>query len=162
MCFRRCSIIYNINAVSPEEVIDFLKFLGRFYLILLVFAFAGAYSDFTDSNHLLFNLDVANILLCIFNAFCIYYCAYNPSPRNTYMPMFSEMALGFFSIASYFLKIDFQTNSVTNSINIGVGAFALLISLSVLGSTVYILFKLRKKLLYGYVDVPLTDGYDKA
>jgi hypothetical protein len=152
MCciFERVYYCCCMQCATADEVINFLKKGIPCLVIMSLFAIYNAYVARTDSITELFVLKVIDAALYCFNSVSIIYFVSFPYECNICVPMTSAPLLWCFYVASIALQVVHNKLDGKKALaNPGIALATDLISLVVLGSTIFILAMLRIKMSRG-------------
>ena len=147
MC-RRFAILSKIDQLGSKDVLTYLSRVIKLYVIFACLAIYNASTAVTNSGQLLVGIKVADAVI-----YCIYVCSLifftqSPSVSNIFFPLVSSMVLDFFYVISLILQIFFSIHKgSSSSANIAVSALTALISIFLLSTMVYLLVKLRTKMI---------------
>lgn len=135
MC-RRFKLIYNIESSTVEDILQYLQGMFRLYCIFFVISIINLALNY--SSNLTLGLSIAGVVLYAINMGMVKFVVDNPAPQSVFLPMLSTIILCLFNIANLVITI-LLTGSYW-------GLFSLL-GVALQSSTIYILYKLREKLL---------------
>jgi hypothetical protein len=149
MC-RKIYMLMNIENVTAADVVVYLKRLIRLYVIFSAVAVYNAIVAHSNSGHLLFTLKVLDAIFYIINCAGVAYFVSSPTLCNLYFPLTTASCLWLFYLASIIIQIAAsEHNNSAAAANIAVALIRGLLSLLLLGSTIFILLKLRTKIIVG-------------
>jgi hypothetical protein len=147
MC-RRIALLRNIENVSAKDIVTYLHRLVRIYVLFSALAIYNAVVAESNSSRLLFLIKVVDAILYCVNTGSLTFFVQNPTLCNLYCPLTSASCLWIFYIVSIILQAaNSKHDSSSANVNIGVAVFTGLLSLLILGSTIFILLKLRTKMI---------------
>ncbi len=145
MC-RRFRILSNLESLSAKEVIAYIRRLARIYFLFLAYSIYSAYNAFGGSPYLIQILSVINVILYAINVGALMAFSLKPTAMTIFFPLTSEIVLCLFYILNFLVQIQL-TVSTASSITTGINIVFAVFSIFILSTTVYILLKLRTKIV---------------
>lgn len=130
-------MIYNIDTVSVEEIVKYIDRLARIYAILCILSIISVVASYESGSFFINNL--VGLILYVANVVGLKYAATEPTVAKTTVPLCTATVLCIFNII--------------NTVYIGISeknyyAAFYVISVAIQVSTIYILYKLREKLIH--------------
>lgn len=156
MCIRRARLLYNIENISLEDLILYLRRLVRVYAILTILSIIEVASSYGNVSRIEFTLSVIALILYIINVLMIKLASDSPTLSNSKFPMASATVLMVYNIIQIIVLVTMFENWF---------ALISLISVFIQCTTIFILFKLREKIYkrdngmdVDHIEAPISPG----
>lgn len=147
MC-RRFQLLARIEQATVQDIIRYLYRLSRIYVILAIFSLINVVEAYYTEPRLVVTLTIIYTVLYLINVTMITLIARQPNIPNCTNAMISNITLFLFNIAFMVFNV-----VVIESL----WALASLIGIFFQSTTIYILYKLRVKMVNGE-DMPLAEA----
>lgn len=136
MC-RRINLLVNIETTTVEEILAYLQRMFRLFCIFFVVSIISLALNYSETTVILV-FSIIGVILYAINMGMVKFLVDNPAPQNVFLPIISTTVLCSFNIADLVITI-----LVTGSY----WALFSLLGVALQSTTIYIMYKLREKML---------------
>jgi hypothetical protein len=148
MCVRRFRLLANIDDAPIDELLSFIKRLARIYFIIGVVNIVTAATSADSKGHAQLIISIVSIVLYFVNIGAMFTLAGSPSILNASVVILTNVCIFSFNVFSLIYNVVILKSY---------WAFVSLIGLLVQTTTIYILVKLRGKII-AKENLPLVNG----
>lgn len=154
MCVRRFKLLYNIENIPLEDLINYLLRLVRVYAILTILSIINVATSYGTVTQTAFILSLIALILYIINVLMIKLASDTPTLSNSKFPMISATVLMIYNIIQMAALVTLYQDYF---------ALISLISVFIQCTTIFILYKLREKIYnrdngldVGHIEAPIA------
>eukprot|EP01040_Poterioochromonas_malhamensis_P017841 gene17841-20638_t len=138
MC-RKFALIYNIENTTIQELCAYLRRLHRIYLIFTIISGINLFTDSIQGKRVAAILAGVNILLYLMNIVILQRASNDPTVMNANLAVFGLLLISAFNIFTL----------IYNVLTGNIWALFSVVGVILQWSTVYIVYKLREKVVNG-------------